>query len=299
MWNWLHNGGEILSYLSSQQAFLSLWWAYGQTFSNRWITVRVTHTDQNLLQIYCKWAFATDAYVHVLNQSVWHAELKPPNSAAPQKWLCPAIFYLNTQFTQFNDSIIKRFYVNSWPPIPFEVNQYSLEHLGWSFLLFGRRSSWFQILFMQMNKTNNVFWIIFITWHIYKEGFLSKLWIDFNTNDNTLTFSEAVMKECGQHPNNPSQGGPNRVSYNLRSVTMNGHVKYKRNSLACKMQEDSACNTGDSACNFIFLWQTDRRVHLLKSMASGHLKIKRDSSCTYLASHYWECTAFSKTDCQV
>ncbi len=29
----------------------------------------------------------------------------------------------------------------------------------------------------------------------------------------------------------------------LRSVTMSGHVKYKRNSLACKMQEDSACNT--------------------------------------------------------
>ncbi len=28
--------------------------------------------------------------------------------------------------------------------------------------------------------------------------------------------------------------------YTLRSVTMSGHVKYKRNSLACKMQEDSA-----------------------------------------------------------
>ncbi len=40
----------------------------------------------------------------------------------------------------------------------------------------------------------------------------------------------------------------------LRSVTMSGHVKYKRNSLACKMQEVSACNTGDSACNFIFLY---------------------------------------------
>ena len=27
--------------------------------------------------------------------------------------------------------------------------------------------------------------------------------------------------------------------------------KYRRNYLACKMQEDSACNNGDSACNFI------------------------------------------------
>ena len=33
---------------------------------------------------------------------------------------------------------------------------------------------------------------------------------------------------------------------NLRSITMSDRVKYKRNSLACKMQEDSACNTGDS-----------------------------------------------------
>ncbi len=29
----------------------------------------------------------------------------------------------------------------------------------------------------------------------------------------------------------------------LSEVLMSGHVKYKRNSLACKMQEDSACNT--------------------------------------------------------
>ncbi len=36
--------------------------------------------------------------------------------------------------------------------------------------------------------------------------------------------------------------------HTLRSVTMSGHVKCKRNSLACKMQEDSACNTGDPAC---------------------------------------------------
>ncbi len=45
--------------------------------------------------------------------------------------------------------------------------------------------------------------------------------------------------------------------YTLRSVTMSGHVKYKRSSLACKMQEYSACNTS------------------AKSMVSGHLKIKK------------------------
>ena len=44
------------------------------------------------------------------------------------------------------------------------------------------------------------------------------------------------------------------ATYTLRSVTMGGHAKYRRNSLACKMQEDSACNTGDWACNFIFLY---------------------------------------------
>ena len=42
--------------------------------------------------------------------------------------------------------------------------------------------------------------------------------------------------------------------YTLRSVTVSGHVKCKRNSLACKIQEDSAGNSGDSACNFIFLY---------------------------------------------
>ncbi len=39
------------------------------------------------------------------------------------------------------------------------------------------------------------------------------------------------------------------TSYTLRSVTMSGHVNYKRNSLAGKMQEDLVCNTGDSACS--------------------------------------------------
>ncbi len=39
-------------------------------------------------------------------------------------------------------------------------------------------------------------------------------------------------------------------------------------------------------------WPTDRTDHPLKCMASGHLKLKRDLSCTYtghLLSHYWEC----------
>ena len=58
-------------------------------------------------------------------------------------------------------------------------------------------------------------------------------------------------------------------AYTLRSVTMSGHVKYKRNSLACKMQEDNACNTGNSACI--------NTHHPLKIMASGHLKIKKET----------------------
>ncbi len=37
--------------------------------------------------------------------------------------------------------------------------------------------------------------------------------------------------------------------YTLRHVMMSGHVKYKRNSSACKIQEDSACFTENSACN--------------------------------------------------
>ena len=43
-------------------------------------------------------------------------------------------------------------------------------------------------------------------------------------------------------------------TYTLGSVAMSGHAKYKRKSLACKMQEDSTCNTGDPAYNFIFLY---------------------------------------------
>ncbi len=41
-------------------------------------------------------------------------------------------------------------------------------------------------------------------------------------------------------------------SCTLTSVTGSGHVKYKRNYLACKIHENSACNLGDSACNTHF-----------------------------------------------
>ena len=52
-----------------------------------------------------------------------------------------------------------------------------------------------------------------------------------------------------------ANGSPvKRGWYTLRSGTMSGHVRYKRNSLACKMQGDSACKTGDSACKLILLY---------------------------------------------
>ncbi len=37
----------------------------------------------------------------------------------------------------------------------------------------------------------------------------------------------------------------------LRSVTMSGQHKYRRNPSACKIAEESACTTGDSACKLI------------------------------------------------
>ncbi len=54
---------------------------------------------------------------------------------------------------------------------------------------------------------------------------------------------------------------------------MSGHVKYKRNSLACKMQEDSACKN-----------------------------VKRDSSCTYTGhsvSPHWEFMWNTCCDCTI
>ena len=47
----------------------------------------------------------------------------------------------------------------------------------------------------------------------------------------------------------PHWQGASSNQYTLNSVTGSGHVKYKRNSLACKMHENSACNSVDSACN--------------------------------------------------
>ncbi len=79
--------------------------------------------------------------------------------------------------------------------------------------------------------------------------------------------------------------------YTLRSVTTSGHVKYRRNSLACKMQEDSACNTGDSACWLVLInWQG--RSSAKKHGQWSSKNKKRDLSCIYtghLASYYWEC----------
>ncbi len=77
-----------------------------------------------------------------------------------------------------------------------------------------------------------------------------------------------------------------RCSYTLRSVTMSSHVKYRGNPLACKIQEDSACNTGDSACS-------SAKKHGQWSSKNK----KTDLSCTYtghLASHYWECSSRSR-----
>ena len=54
---------------------------------------------------------------------------------------------------------------------------------------------------------------------------------------------------------------------------MGGHVEYTRNSLACKMHENSACNTGDLCWTF---------VHQLKSMASGLLKIKKGTHPVFI-----------------
>ena len=43
-------------------------------------------------------------------------------------------------------------------------------------------------------------------------------------------------------------------SHTLRSVTMSGQYKHRRNPSACKIAEESACATGDSACKLIFLY---------------------------------------------
>ncbi len=82
----------------------------------------------------------------------------------------------------------------------------------------------------------------------------------FTTNSSLSTLSEVPKMFVSGSPSHPPETSHQYskskwknenfcLICTLRSVTMSGHVKYKRNSLACKMQEDSACNTGDSAGN--------------------------------------------------
>ncbi len=78
------------------------------------------------------------------------------------------------------------------------------------------------------------------------------------------------------------------------TLTGSGHVKYKRNFLACKMHENSACSRGDSTCNtslplsLILITallvcvlhgqssgQFDMATHLLQNMPSAHIKVKK------------------------
>ena len=82
----------------------------------------------------------------------------------------------------------------------------------------------------------------------------------------TIKELQAALQE-GEGKRDLVQHHPlNQVLYTLNSVTGSGHVKFKRNSLACKMLENLAFNAGDSAY---------MRVHLLKSMTSSQLKVKK------------------------
>ena len=64
---------------------------------------------------------------------------------------------------------------------------------------------------------------------------------------------------------------------------MSGHVKHKRYSLACKMQ-DSGCNTGDPGVG-------------VKSMASGHQKNIKKRTRPVLILATWHHTTESVTIC--
>ena len=66
--------------------------------------------------------------------------------------------------------------------------------------------------------------------------------------------------------------------YTLSSVIGSGHVKHKRNSLACKIHENSACNIGDSACNRsrqtqfkVYVFDSNRVVCDQPSAAVDHI----------------------------
>ncbi len=50
---------------------------------------------------------------------------------------------------------------------------------------------------------------------------------------------------------------------------MSGQYKYRRNASACKIAEESACTTGDSACKLIFLYFKYCLLHFWQ--ASGHV----------------------------
>ena len=76
-------------------------------------------------------------------------------------------------------------------------------------------------------------------------------------------------------------------TYTLRSVTMTGHVKYRRNSLACKMQEDPAYNTGNSACNAqLPVLTLATHCHTTESVAQWFLAVWRDLNPNRMCSNF-------------
>ena len=90
------------------------------------------------------------------------------------------------------------------------------------------------------------FWELWIVWwvadfcllaHIRTWLWLNKL-LHVRGSTKRSSHSNGLQFNWEETRRNPFSAGNT-----LRSITMSGHVKYKRNSLACKMQEDSACNT--------------------------------------------------------
>ena len=62
--------------------------------------------------------------------------------------------------------------------------------------------------------------------------------------------------------------------YILNSIRGSGPVKYKRNSLTCKMNENSACDPGDLVF-YMITCKFDMATHLLQNVLSGHIKVKK------------------------
>ncbi len=115
--------------------------------------------------------------------------------------------------------------------------------------------------------------------------------ISTHAQDRSCT-NELCHDKMWQGSANPSFGMTPTTEYNLwkqytlRSVMMSGQYKYRRNPSACKIAEESACTTGDSACNR----HEDSSAKKHGQWSSKNRK--RDSSCTYTGhspSHYWEC----------